>query len=147
MIKSLEALIAAILVISFMFLIVEYPHITDYGLKYRVINTDKVRTCHLSSTGYPLKVLVLKFNESFDHACVKVNYPANYTYAVSKKVIPSQGGDKITLEIDKYEGEPIFIYVTNSTSGNNFQCKYPFKDVSYHFVVENSDYKLECETK
>ncbi len=145
MIRSFEALLAAIIVISFMIYIVSYPHFSDTGLKYESISSDKIRHCKLSYRGYNLSVLILKFNQSFDHACVKINYPANYTYAVSKEFIPSMGGDQILLQIEEYNGEPIFIYVTNETKGNSIECDYPIKEFNYTYVVMPSEYKLACE--
>ncbi len=145
MMRSFEALLAAIIVISFMIYLVSHPSIISTSLNYKEKNVDVVRYCHLSSKGYNLKVMIVKFNQSFDHACVVINYPANYTLAYSKDFIPSMGGKNITLQIESYNGEPIFIYITNETQGNKFNCQYPLKNYNYTYVIQPMDYKLLCE--
>ena len=145
MIRSFEALFAAILVIGFMFYIVEFPSFQDTNLNYQTISLDKIRTCTISSTGYPLKLVVLRFNQSFDHACVTINVSANYTYVESTEFIPSRGGQNITLQIDRYNGGPILIYITNETTSPEFNCIYPYKTVGYSYVIQPTNARLLCE--
>ena len=149
MIKTFEAFIAAIIIISFLlYLSPIYSH-TNENYNLSRISYEDDYGCFVAKNviGNPiqnkLNLLIVEFNSSIENACVNISFYANKTYAYSNEFIPSHGGKNITLEIAHYNGEPIFIYINNGTK-KDFSCNFPYKKVSYKYIIVDTDYKENC---
>ena len=151
MIKTFEALVAAIIIVSFLFYLSPVYFHTSKLYNISKISYADYYGCFLSNNkviGNPtqnrMKLLIVEFNESFKNSCVNITFYANRTYAYSNGFIPSHGGKNITLEIVEYNsGDPIFIYLNNNTQ-NKFECNFPYKKVGYKYLLSDTDYKEVC---
>ena len=150
MIKTFEAFIAAIIIISFLlYLSPVYSH-TNENYNLSRISYEDNYGCFVAknvigdSVQSKLKLLIVEFNSSIENACVNISFYANRTYAYSNGFISSHGGRNITLEITQYNyGEPIFIYINNETK-KDFDCNFPYKKVNYKYIIVDTDYKENC---
>ena len=151
MIRTFEAFLAAIIIVSFLFyLSPSYFHASETYNNSR-ISYDEYYGCFVTNgevignfNQSNVKLLILEFNKSLENSCVEVPIYSNRTYAFSNGFIPSYGGKNITVEMEDYREEnPIFVYIRNG-SVESFKCSFPHENVNFNHIIVNTNYKEVC---